>query len=134
MLTVEDVITSSGKYPERANSPELTDEVRANIVDLLARVNPCLAECGIEKVKVSSGFRPSAVNAAIPTAAKKSAHLTGKAVDLEDPEGKLKQVVGAKPGFLRKHGLMMEDPTACKTWMHLDTVARADRPSRTFKP
>lgn len=138
-LTLNDVVTASGRYPDRAKSSELTDEVKSNINDLITRVNALLSDLGIKQVSVSSGFRPSAVNAATKGAAKKSGHMVGKCVDLvDDKEQSLGKLITSKPELLRKYGLFLEDLAATKgqnsNWAHLDTIERKDRPSRTFKP
>ena len=89
MLVLDDWITSSGKYPDRAKSEELTDAIKDNAQLLLDSVNDLLVALGIDlsKVRVSSGFRPSSVNSKIPNTAKKSLHMTGLAIDLEDLDG-----------------------------------------------
>lgn len=134
MITLNDYLTSSGRYPKRKDSPECNASVLANAGDLLKRVNALLAELGITKADITSGFRTSEANGQIKNAAKRSAHMTGKAIDIADASGKLKKLVGARPDLLRKHGLMMEDAGSTPTWMHLDTVSRSDRSSRTFRP
>lgn len=138
-LTLNDVVTASGRYPDRANSLELTDEVKSSINDLITRVNALLTELGINQVSVTSGFRPTTVNATIANAAKKSLHTQGKAVDLlDDASQKLANLLVKSPNLLKKHGLWIEDPAATKgqntNWVHLDCGVRKDRPSRMFKP
>lgn len=139
LLTLENIITASGRYPERTKSSELTEEVKSNINNLATRVNALLSELGIKHVSVSSGFRPSAVNASIANAAKKSLHTQGKAVDLlDDKDQSLAKLIASSPNLLKKHDLWLEDPAATKgqntNWVHLDNGVRKDRPSRTFKP
>lgn len=134
MITYENYVTASGKYPERLKHKELTEEIKKNIEVLLAKVNALLVELGISSVKVSSGFRPSDVNAGIPNAAKRSAHMTGNAVDMEDLDGSLDEKISLKPALLRKYGLFQEHPSKTGSWAHLDCVARSDRPSRQFMP
>lgn len=146
-ITEDDIITSSGRYPERAKSPELTEEVRRNIKDIAARVNALLNELGWEeKVSISSGFRTSASNSTTKGAAKKSSHMLGKAVDIVQPKndnklGKLiRQTQGdeGRGGILARHGLMMEaiEITVGQqtSWVHVDTVPRAYRATYEFKP
>lgn len=139
-ITLHDYITSSGAYPERERSPELTGVVRANSVVLLDKVNKLLDELNYQGPrKLSSGFRPSAVNAATPGSAKKSLHLQGKALDIiDDKEQTLAKLCAAHPELLRKYGLFLENPNNTKgkysTWVHLDFGTRADRPSRIFNP
>jgi uncharacterized protein YcbK (DUF882 family) len=123
-ITRNDVITASGSYPERLKSKELTQEVTDNIDKLIIPVNNLLAELGIKSVKISSGFRPSAINAAVANAAKKSAHQSGEAVDIIDDKGQsLAKKITLK--LLEKYDLYMEDPAYTigknTNWVHLST-------------
>lgn len=133
-ITLKDYLTASGKYPERENHPEATAEVKAAAEKLLVKVNAFLDELAIEKRKVSSGFRPSAVNAATPGSAKKSLHMTGHAIDLEDPTGELDQKIDARDDLKKKYGLWQESPAHTKNWAHLDDKDRGPRPKNTFIP
>lgn len=146
-ITLQDWITSSGRYPERAKSAELTEEVKANAEDLIKRVNNLLNIVGwTEKVTISSGFRPSGVNANVAGAAKRSAHMIGKAMDIQQPKASNKlgllirkiQDNKGKAGILGQSGLMMEALESTigqnTAWAHLDTVVRTERPSMEFKP
>lgn len=132
MITLKDWVTSSGKYPERAK--ELTPDVVLSAEEFLILVNDLLEQLGIASASVSSGFRPASVNSKIPNAAKRSAHMSGKAIDLIDIDGSLKKLIASKPEIMRKLGLFLEDPASTPTWCHVDCVVRADRPSRIFKP
>lgn len=131
-LSLNDWVTSSGKYPERAK--ESTQEIEDNATVLLSKVNELLATLGIDEVSVSSGFRPASVNSKIVNAAKRSAHMSGKAIDLVDVDGRVKRLVWSRPDLLRSLGLFMEDGNSTPTWCHIDYVQRNDRPSRTFQP
>lgn len=146
-ITVEDIITSSGRYPERKQSAELTPEVLSNMEETAKRVNALLNEIGwTEKISISSGFRPSAVNAGVAGAAKKSAHMIGKAVDIfqSKPENKVGNLIRklqnneGKKGILGRNKLMMESLEATigknSLWCHLDCIERSERPSMEFKP
>lgn len=138
-ITLDDWLTSSNKYPDRAKSLELTPEITANAKKLLEAVNALFKELGLEKPVVSSGFRPSKINTQVK-GAKASGHLRGMAVDLVDVDGSLATVIAANPARLRHHGLMIENPRVTVTadgksrWLHIDTVNRVDRPSRMFTP
>lgn len=127
MLTEQDILTSSGKYPDREASPECTVEVRVYAKQLCARVNALLTDIGWQGASVNSGFRTVAANRAAGGATR-SAHLTGEAVDLFDPRGKLQALITDE--LLEKHGLYREDPDRTPGWVHLQT-----RPTnaRTFK-
>lgn len=134
-FTLNDYITSSGKYPERANSADLTEEVKSSANVLLSTVDQFLTELGYtETLKISSGFRPAAVNAATAGAAKRSLHQSGRAIDIEDPDGKLDEAIKARPELLDKYGLWLEDPSFTPGWAHLDMGTRSARPIRIFIP
>lgn len=145
-LTLNDWATSSNKYPDRVKSSSFNSEVKANAEDLLKRVNALLKEIGWDKdVALSSGFRTPESNAKTPGSAKKSFHMSGKALDIVDDKNqtlgklirKLQNNQGAN-GILAKYGLMMEALEATKgrtsNWLHLDTAPRSVRPSMEFKP
>lgn len=139
MITYENYITANGKYKERLKNQELTQEVKDNALKLLKKVNDLLAELGITDVKVSSGFRPSSVNASTPGSAKKSLHMECKAVDLiDDGMQSLGKLILSKPELLEKHGLWLEDLGYTKgrntNWVHLDMGNRSARKVRVFKP
>lgn len=144
MITLNDWITSSNRYPERAQSPELTDEVKKNAENLIAKVNALLQDIGwTEAVSISSGFRPSGVNKNVKGAAKRSAHQSGLALDVfqSKPVNKLGLLIREKQKsdkILEKHGLMMESLEATvgvhSLWVHLDLVKRSYRASMEFKP
>lgn len=134
MLVLSDWITSSGKYKGRSSSKELTPNVIESAKDLIERVNLLLGDLEIHDVSVSSGFRSSQVNAKTPGAAKKSLHMTGKAVDLYDPDGTLGLLILKHHELLGKHGLWLESLSATKGWVHLDTGVRSAREIRVFIP
>ncbi|RPJ47203.1 MAG: hypothetical protein EHM16_06775 [Betaproteobacteria bacterium] len=111
---------------------ELTRELRANARDTLRRVNRLLRRAGMMR-KVSSGWRPAAINAGVPGAAKGSRHLTCLAIDLEDRDGALDAWCLAHLDVLETLGLWLENPQATIGWCHLQT--RPPRSgSRVFMP
>ena len=135
MIDLETYLTASGKYPERATNSELDQTKLDNAGILLGKVNQLLSDLNIEEIEVTSGFRPSAVNASLGNASKKSAHMNCKAVDLKDDENHtLWNIIAAKPDLLRKYGLFLEDSASTKGWVHLDDKERDDRPTRVFIP
>lgn len=142
MINLTEYLTASGKYPERAKSPELTTTVINNSNILLGKVNSLLQELGVkQRITVSSGFRPSKVNTNTPNAAKGSLHQKGMAIDiLDDKSQTLASLIASRPDLLRKYGLWLESPkhTIGKNtnWVHLDSdsIIRKDRPSRIFIP
>lgn len=139
VLTVDMVLTSSGRYPDRAKHPECTDEVRNNAKELARRINLLLNDLGIDKADATSGFRTSSSNAQVANAAKKSLHMRGLACDLLDSkEQTLAKLIQSRPDLLKKYDLWLENPDFTKgkntNWIHLDIGTRSDRPSRMFNP
>ena len=134
MITLKDYLTASGKYPERENHKEVTEEVINNAKRLLKLVNGILEELGIEKATVSSGFRPSEVNSATKNAAKKSLHMMGRAIDLADPDGSLDKLLESRDDLKKKYEVWQESPSATKGWCHIDDKDRGKRPKNTFIP
>lgn len=141
-LAMADWVTSSQKYPERAKSAELTEEVVANAEVTIELINKFFIAMSIDisSLKVSSGFRPSAVNKSVG-GAKKSGHTIGFAIDFHDIDGNLDAVISSDKGQeeLKRLGLWQEHPADTNGWCHLDRITRAvkDRPSckiRQFKP
>jgi hypothetical protein len=136
-ITVNDILTSSGKYPERAAHPECTNEVKTNAAKLCDAVNALFTDLKYKSnLTVNSGFRTSEVNKNIPNAAKKSQHMLGNAVDLSDVDGKLDELLtlDATDVLLKKHGLWVEDPSVTRFWTHLDCKDRGKRSKNIFKP
>ncbi|MBX3664594.1 MAG: hypothetical protein KF834_02795 [Burkholderiales bacterium] len=106
---------------DRLHRGELTRELRANARETLRRVNRLLRRAGLAR-KVSSGWRPAAVNAAVPGAAKGSKHLSCQAVDLEDRDGRLDAWCMANLDVLEELQLWLEHPEATPGWCHLQTL------------
>jgi hypothetical protein len=134
MLTIQDLITASGKYPDRLNHAELTPEVKSNLAKLLGALLPFLMELGITQVKVSSGWRPSTTNKALASASKTSTHMIGLGVDFVDVDGKLDELISKNDKLKKKYGLWQEHPDSTKGWAHLDLKDRGKRAENTFKP
>lgn len=112
---------------------QLTEEFKENAKILLFRVNNLLNELGIDSGTTSSGWRPPEINANTPNAAKKSAHMECKAIDiLDDKDQTLAKLIQSKPELLQKYQLWMENPESTKgkntNWCHLDFK---DRPEHT---
>lgn len=133
-ISLSDYLTASGKYPDREHHPELTNELKANAIKLLDKVNAFLTELGIASVTVSSGFRPSAVNASTPGSAKVSLHMSCRAIDISDPDGKLDALIESRDDLKKKYGLWQEDKASTKGWAHLDDRDRGKRAKNTFIP
>ncbi len=122
-ITEEDFL----KGREVANP--LTDEMKANMSDLLEKMNKLMDLYG-KTPTVTSGYRPAAINAATPGAAKASHHMMCRAIDLADMDGEIATWCLKNLDQLKKIGLWMEDPRwthdggkTGKNWTHLQTVA-----------
>jgi len=135
VITPKDYLMGrDSQYPQ-----ELTQEILDNIIILLEKVNAILWELKITKASVSSGWRPAAINSQVTNAAKKSLHMTGKAIDiLDDKNQSLANKILTQPDLLKKYNLWLEDPACTKgkvtNWVHLDFGSRSERPLRMFKP
>lgn len=128
------LITLEMYYMERDKQfpQELTDELRWNAASTVDRVNQLLEAFGQDR-GVNSGWRPAAVNAATPNAAKKSKHTTCQACDLEDKDGRLDAWCLSNPEALERIGLWQEDPRSTPNWCHVQIIPPASG-KRVFIP
>jgi len=117
---------------DRQYYAELTPELRANARETVRRVNRLLQRAGLAR-KVTSGWRPAAVNATVPGAAKGSKHITCIAIDLEDQDGALDAWCMANLEVLEELGLWLEHPDATPDWCHLQTQPPRSG-NRVFEP
>jgi uncharacterized protein YcbK (DUF882 family) len=129
MITLEDYLMGRDKlYPEELE----TNNVLENATVFLEQVNLFLTMIGIEG-KVRSGWRPHKINRQVG-GSPNSYHIVGRAIDLVDVQGAIKEAVAAHPTELRVCNLWMEHPSKTPTWCHLDNGKREDRESRVFLP
>lgn len=117
---------------DKSHRAELTRELRANARETLRRSNRLLRRAGMMR-KVTSGWRPASINAAVPGAAKGSKHLSCLAIDLEDRNGALDAWCLAHPEILEELGLWLEHPDATPGWCHLQ-IQPPRSGSRVFNP
>jgi hypothetical protein len=135
IITLEAYLMGRDKqYPA-----EFTQELLLNATIFLEKVNALLWNLGIKEAAVSSGWRPAVVNSGVANAAKRSLHMTCKAIDIKDDKSQsLANKVLTKPELLKSLDLWLEDPAATRgkntNWVHLDMGIRTDRPLRMFKP
>jgi len=114
------------------HAAELTEPLRRNAAITVERINALLAHACIE-CAVSSGWRPAAINAAVPNASPRSRHLTCEAIDLADPGDALDAWCMQHLDVLEAIGLWLEHPAATPGWCHVQTVPpRSGR--RVFEP
>lgn len=128
IISLDDLITSSGKYKDRAKSPELIQAKKNAGIELLKKVNALLQELGITHALVSSGFRTSASNANTKGAAAHSHHMDCRAIDLVDSDGKLDELFSKNIPVLIKHELYLESPKSTNGWSHLQDVPTHNNP------
>lgn len=139
-ITVADILTSSGKFPMRPVDHPPPAEHIENAKQLAQRVTALLAMFGHTR-RVTSGYRPAAVNAATPGAAKKSNHIICAAADLEDHNGMLGEFCMAHLDYLADVGLWLEHPVdtfvrnkdgSFARWCHLQIFPPRSK-SRVFR-
>jgi len=120
----------------------VTDEMRADAATTVERANELLERSGIEPTDagngrgcVESGYRPPAINAATPGAAKNSKHMRCRALDIGDAEGELDAWLLSDAGqkAMEEIGLWSEHPSATKGWAHVQIVP-PNSGHRTFYP
>lgn len=117
---------------DRLHRGELTREMRANARETLRRVNRLLQRAGLTR-KVSSGWRPASINAAVSGAAPNSKHISCLAIDLEDRDGALDAWCLANLQALEEIGLWLEHPSATPGWCHLQ-IQPPRSGNRVFEP
>ena len=134
LITLEQYLMGRDKdYPL-----EYDEKAKQNAQTLLDKVNALLKEFNITDAKITSGFRPQAINAAVPNAAKKSAHSTCEAVDILDNQTQdlAKKILDNKE-ILERFDLYLESPEHTKgknaNWIHLQT-RKTKSGNRVFIP
>lgn len=106
--------------------------LEVNLEKLLKAVNKFRAVYG-KPMRVSSGYRPAAINATVKGAAKKSNHMKCLAVDFVDRSGKLAEYCLKNLKLLEEFGIWLEDPAFTKGWVHMQVVPPRSG-NRIFKP
>lgn len=116
-FTLEEVLMVNNHLIEDTPADVIT-----NLKDLIARVNAIKFR---PPMWASSVYRDKKQNAAAGGATK-SAHMLGKAIDIKDPRGELKQFLMNHKDLLKELGLRMESPIDTGGlhggWCHLDTM------------
>jgi len=125
VITLDDFFM--GRDKDARFLPELSHEIVGNAVETVRRVNLLLARYfaarpRADRPRVTSGWRPKAINAATANAAPRSRHITGEAIDLSDPEGELDGWCLNNLDQLIECALWLEHPAATKSWCHLQIV------------
>lgn len=100
---------------------EITPTMWSSANSLIIAVNLLLKRFGEERT-ITSGWRPAAVNALVPGAAKFSNHMRMCAVDLEDHDGRLDAFCMDAPQVLTDLRLWQEHPASTKGWCHVQNM------------
>lgn len=116
-VTVADMLTSSGKYPERPKKWPPEQGTIAHAQDMADRLNR-LQLYWEHRITLSSGYRPDPVNA-LAGGAKGSLHRICAAADVLDPGNRLGAFCLGDLPMLEHLGLWMESPRHTPGWCHL---------------
>jgi hypothetical protein len=116
---------------------EFTQQMSDNTDEFLETFNKVRAAWG-KPMTVNSGYRPQAVNASTPNAAKGSCHTICRAIDINDPDGSLWKWTLENLELMTKLGLYMEDVRWTRTksgggWCHYQNLPPKSK-KRIFIP
>jgi uncharacterized protein YcbK (DUF882 family) len=109
---------------------DLPEEHQANLLITFEKINKVRAKYG-KPMTPTSVYRSLAEHLAIykrkgitdqKLIPMKSKHLFGQAIDIADPEGKLKEWCKANETFLLEVGLWLEHYDSTVGWCHFQTV------------
>lgn len=130
MISPYDILTSSGRYPDRPLFS--SQKIRENAAETSRRVSALIED--FLKSCVSSGYRTPDANR-MTGGARLSNHMMGTAVDIFSLGHWLKKdfLENGDNSLLVKHDLYLEDPDYTPTWTHLQiTPPRSGK--RVFIP
>lgn len=116
MISIESYLT---QHP--GHESELTDEMKLNAQTIVDKANQLLEMFGEER-GLRSGWRPQSVNDATPNSARKSAHITCQAIDLDDDDKRLQTWCSENLPNLASIGLWMENKIATPLWVHVQII------------
>jgi uncharacterized protein YcbK (DUF882 family) len=134
MITIKELLSNQAKFED------LDKDIQANLNELFLKVNIVRKEYGKPMI-VTSGLRTKKHHLEIyarkgiypPKVPMKSNHLSGRAVDFADGDGKLKKWILENIKLMEEIGLYMEDFNATKTWVHFQ-INPPKSGNRFFKP
>lgn len=113
-----------------------TNGLEANLASLLHKINEVRDAYGVPMV-VTSGLRSQVDQQRLiadgRSNAPKSHHLTGEAVDIYDPNGKLAAWTEANLDLMEEIGVWMEDFAHTPGWVHYQIVGPTSG-NRVFIP
>jgi uncharacterized protein YcbK (DUF882 family) len=119
MITIDELLSNQASFDS------LDKKVQDNLKELHKRINIVRLAYGKPMI-VTSGLRTLKHHLEIyarkgiypPKVPMKSNHLSGRAVDFSDSDGKLKAWVKDNIKLMEEIGLWLEDFSATKTWCH----------------
>lgn len=119
MITINELLSNQASFDS------LDKKVQDNLKELHKRINIVRLAYGKPMI-VTSGLRTLKHHLEIyarkgiypPKVPMKSNHLSGRAVDFSDADGKLKAWVKDNIKLMEEVGLWLEDFSATKTWCH----------------
>ena len=119
MITINELLSNQASFDS------LDKKVQDNLKELHKRINIVRLAYGKPMI-VTSGLRTLKHHLEIyarkgiypPKVPMKSNHLSGRAVDFSDSDGKLKAWVKDNIKLMEEVGLWLEDFSATKTWCH----------------
>lgn len=119
MITIDELLSNQASFDS------LDKKVQDNLKELHKRINIVRLAYGKPMI-VTSGLRTLKHHLEIyarkgiypPKVPMKSNHLSGRAVDFSDADGKLKAWVKENIKLMEEIGLWLEDFSATKTWCH----------------
>ena len=134
MISIIELLSNQAKFED------LEKDIQTNLTELHRKVNLLRSAYGKSMI-VTSGLRTKKHHLDIyarkgifpPIVPMKSNHLFGRAVDFADGDGKLKAWVLENIKLIEEIGLYMEDFSATKTWLHVQTNPPKSG-KRFFKP
>ncbi len=131
-LTKWDILSSSGKFPDRPAKYPPGPSTVANAIDLSERLNRLMLYWE-RPIILTSGYRPAAINSQVKGAALKSHHIVCAAADISDEDGALDAFCMSDLPMLEHLGLWLEHPDSTPGWCHLQLLPPRSG-NRVFKP
>ena len=141
-ITAQDILTTQGKFPDRAKGIKPDSEIYKNATDLAERLSRLEVSLGKLPFVMSSGYRTAQANSAAGGAAN-SHHLSGRAADFVDNDGELALFCLCNEDLLVHFGLWFEHPLYTRRrgpsgkwavrWLHLQSKAPVSG-TRMFRP
>lgn len=139
MITVDEYMMGRDESHRLEFSPDIRRNALVTI-DLANRLLVLAKGAGVpikpraDGTMTNSGWRPPSLNANTAGASATSLHMTGQAIDLHDPDGKLARwCMDGSHKALSDLGLWLEHPDFTPGWCHVQTKPPGSG-NRVFRP